>query len=110
MLKNWKSLTTQTFTDEIKKAKGLSVVFFWGDGCSSCKTAESDLHQIDDLFVEHAITRFSVDAKQDAELAADFGLASIPSFLFFKAGQPINKFNGYPGVGELRTAIISQLL
>ncbi len=65
-----------------------AVIDFYADWCGPCKTLSPI---IDELSVEYAgkIDIYKVDTEQEQELAAMFGIRSIPSILFIPMeGQP----------------------
>ena len=91
-------LTTQTFKDKVfnfeenkdwKFAGNLpALVDFYADWCGPCKMVAPILEE---LAVEYdgKLHIYKVDTEEQRELAAMFGIQSIPSLLFIpKEGQP----------------------
>jgi thioredoxin 1 len=84
------TITKNNFDEKI--ATGIVVVDFSATWCGPCKTMLpilEDLNNTNDNFIIHKI-----DVDSDREVAAKFGIKSIPTMLFFKDGQLITKKMG----------------
>ncbi|NSW44464.1 MAG: thioredoxin [Bacteroidales bacterium] len=65
-----------------------SIIDFYADWCSPCKMVAPILEELAKEY-EGKIDIFKVDTEAEQELAAVFGIRSIPSLLFIpKDGQP----------------------
>lgn len=74
--------------------KGLVVVDFYADWCGPCKKLGPVLEKLEK---EYKFKLIKVNTEQEQELSAEFGIMSIPSVVFFKAGEPVENFVGaYP--------------
>jgi thioredoxin len=91
-------LTTQTFKDKVfnfeenkdwKFAGNLpALVDFYADWCGPCKMVAPILEELAAEY-EGKLRIYKVDTEEQRELAAMFGIQSIPSLLFIpKEGQP----------------------
>ena len=91
-------LTTQTFRDKVfnyeenkdwKFAGNLpALVDFYADWCGPCKMVAPILEELADEY-DGKLHIYKVDTEQERDLAAMFGIQSIPSLLFIpKDGQP----------------------
>lgn len=82
------------FKDESVKeliASGQPVVIdFWAEWCGPCRMVSPI---IDELSAEYegrvAIGKYNVDEEND--LSAEYGIRNIPTILFFKGGQLVDK-------------------
>ena len=86
------NLTTASFDQAI--AQGTWLIDFWATWCAPCRMQGKliDDH-IDELAAIGAtVGKVNVDAEQ--ELAAQFGIMSIPTLLVFKNGQKVNESLG----------------
>ena len=69
------------------------VVDFWAEWCGPCKVLGPTLEKVAaDLEGAFELVKVDVDANQ--ELAAQFGIKSIPSVIAFKNGKPAAQFMG----------------
>lgn len=93
-------LTKKTFKKEVLEAKGAAMVDFYASWCGPCKAMAPI---IDDLAKEMAgkikIAKVSIEKEED--LASEYGVMSIPAFLFFKNGKVIEQANGMMTRGKL---------
>ena len=88
-----KSVTDQSFQDDVLGASGPVLVDFWAEWCGPCRMIAPILDQI---AVEHAgkvkITKLDVDA--NIKTASRFNVRSIPMLLFFKDGKVVDQIVG----------------
>lgn len=84
-------LTEQNFEDTIKD--GVVMVDFWAPWCGPCRMIAP---VIDSLAAQYAgkakICKVNTDEQQ--ELAAKFGIRSIPTIYFFKNGEKVDEMIG----------------
>lgn len=79
----------------------LYIVDFYADWCGPCKMLAPILEEID--FVD--VLKVNVDEHPD--LAAKFGIMSIPTLLFFKDGLEKRKEIGFRNIEEIKNIIES---
>lgn len=98
-------LTTQKFKDEVFdysvekewKFKGdkPAIIDFYADWCGPCKMVAPILEELSEEHPEVVI--YKVDTEVEQELAAVFGIRSIPSMLFIPVeGQPAMQAGALP--------------
>ena len=64
------------------------LIDFYADWCGPCKTLAPILEQLSEVF-EGKVDIYKIDTEAEQELAAAFGIRSIPSMLFCPMeGQP----------------------
>jgi len=64
------------------------IIDFYADWCGPCKIVAPILEELSEEY-EGKLDVYKVDTEQETELAAVFGIRSIPSLLFVpKEGQP----------------------
>ena len=71
----------------------LVLLDFWAVWCGPCKMIAPLLTQIAEEREDVVIGKVDVDSEM--ELAMQFGVASIPTLMVIKDGQPVNKAVGY---------------
>ena len=77
------SITDATFKEEIKQ--GISIVDFYADWCGPCKAVSPILERLAKEFAGKVkILKLNIDENQ--EIASEFGIRSIPTFISFKDG------------------------
>ncbi len=79
-------LTDKSFETDVLKAEGLTLVDFWAEWCGPCKMIAPALEEISqELGGKVKIAKLNID--ENPELAAQFGVRSIPTLMMFKAGE-----------------------
>lgn len=85
-------ITDQSF-DALLKENEVVVVDFWATWCGPCQMVGPIIEELAaDYAGRAAIGKCDVDA--NSELPAQFGVRNIPTILFFKKGELINKLVG----------------
>jgi thioredoxin 1 len=75
-----------TFESEVLKATGPVVVDFWAEWCGPCRMIGPALEEISGaLGGKVKIVKLNVD--ENPQIAAKYGIQSIPTLMIFKDGQ-----------------------
>ena len=95
MIKNSKKpveITNTNFNDFITKKK-YAMIDCWAAWCMPCRIIGPSIEKIAEEYGDTvAVGKLNVD--ENREVAAKFGIMSIPTILFFKDGQLIDKVVG----------------
>ena len=90
---NYVEVTDGTFDEEVLKSELPVLVDFWAVWCAPCRMIEPI---VEELAVEKKgklkIAKVNVDMNQ--EIAARFGIRSIPTLLVFKNGELVDQLIG----------------
>jgi thioredoxin 1 len=71
---------------------GFTLVDFWAEWCGPCKMIAPILEELDSEFDN--VEFYKVDADANTTLAAELGINSIPTVLFYKDGELVSTQNG----------------
>ncbi len=100
-------LTDENFQETIDKYP-LIVVDFWAEWCGPCKRMEPIIEQLAAEYSGKAVFgKMNVD--QNRRVPKKFGIASIPTMIFFKDGEPVDKQIGLAQTEELEKKLDSYL-
>jgi len=77
---------TETFLELTRDAAVPVLVDFWAPWCGPCKTAVPEVAQAARNLAGKALV-LKVNTEDNPELAAKYGVRSIPNFALFKDGQ-----------------------
>jgi thioredoxin 1 len=97
------TLTQANFSTEVLQSQEPILVDFWAEWCGPCKMLAPIL---DELATEYTgrvrIGKINIDEFQ--ELAAQYGIRSIPTLLLFKKGQVAEQLVGLRSKRDLKSS------
>lgn len=102
-----KTVTDSNFNEII--ASGMPVVVdFWATWCGPCRALAPVVAEIAEEYGGKAvIAKCNVDDSQD--LAVRFGIRSIPTLVFFKNGEAVDRIVGLSSKADIASRIDSLL-
>ena len=89
------------FNEETKG--GLQLVEFFADWCGFCTRQEPILEEMDKVWIGR------VNTDENRELAQKFSISSLPSFILFKDGNEVERFQGLHSKFDLMNIITKHL-
>ncbi len=88
--------------DEIIATDQMVMVDFWAEWCGPCKMIGPLVEELAGEFEGKAVIG-KLDVQENSQIPSRFGVRNIPTLLFFKNGQLVDK-----QVGVVPKAILSQ--
>ena len=94
------TVTGENFEKEVLQSKQPVLVDFWAEWCAPCRVIGPVVEELAADFEGIAkVAKLDIDA--NPEIAARFGVRSIPTLLFFKDGQVVDRSIGVVPQEEL---------
>ncbi len=87
-----KTFSEENFEEEVLKSEGTVLVDFYADWCGPCKAMSPIIDEIAEEVSNAKVGKVNVD--ESSELAMKYNVASIPTIMVFKNGQPSKTFVG----------------
>ncbi len=89
------STSQTTFKKDVLDKKGVVFVDFFAEWCGPCKMTGPIIEQLSEEKKDIAFLKVNVD--ENNELASQYSIFSIPTFVIFKDGQVVSQFSGAMG-------------
>lgn len=101
-----KEFTTENFNQEVLQSKLPVLVDFWAEWCGPCRMISPLIDELDVDYKDQAIIgKVNVDSESD--ISAKYGITSIPTLLFFKDGEVVDKHVGSASKSQLEEKLNS---
>lgn len=95
-------LNSNNFDDFVKK--GIVFVDFFAEWCMPCVMMAPIVEEISENFIDK-IKFGKVNVGDNEQLARKFNIGSIPNFIVFKEGKPVEQFVGAMDAEELENRL-----
>lgn len=86
------TVTSENF-ESLKNGQQPLVVDFWATWCGPCRMIAPVIAELAEKY-DGQIVVGKCDVEENDELAAEFGIRNIPTILFFKNGEVVDKMVG----------------
>ena len=101
------TITNENFST-LKNGNLPLVVDFWATWCGPCRMVSPIISELAEVYDGKAVVA-KCDVEENEDLAAEYGIRNIPTILFFKGGEVVNKLVGAQAKAKIDEAI-QQLL
>jgi thioredoxin 1 len=83
-------VTDSSFDELVIQSDKPVIVDFWAEWCGPCRMVGPIVKEISEDYTGKAIVA-KVDVDSNPQISAKFGIRNIPTILFFKGGQIVDK-------------------
>ena len=99
---------TQENFESLKNGDLPLVVDFWATWCGPCRIVAPIIAELAEEY-DGKLAVGKCDVEENEELAVEFGIRNIPTILFFKGGQVVDKLIGAQPKAKIEEKIQSLL-
>ena len=86
------TITTENF-ESYKNGELPLVVDLWATWCGPCRQIAPIISELAEVYAGKLVVG-KCDVEENDDIAMEFGVRNIPTILFFKGGQLVDKFVG----------------
>lgn len=97
-------LAQSEFDDKVANSSVPVLIDFWAEWCGPCKAIAPEVEKIAQEYAGR-VNVYKVDVDAEGELAAQFGIMSIPSLLIFKGGRVVDQIVGFTSKDNIAKAL-----
>lgn len=96
-------ITRDNFEETVRKAEGKVLLDFWATWCGPCRMIAPLVAEIAEENEDLTVGKIDVD--EEPQLAAQFGITSIPTLIVMEKGQPVATLVGYRPKADILKAL-----
>jgi thioredoxin 1 len=94
MADNVTAISDATFQEEVESNDGLTIVDFWAEWCGPCRMVAPVVEELANEYGDQGLKVAKLDVDQNPQTSARYGIRSIPTILFFKGGEVVDRVVG----------------
>ena len=98
------AITEANFENEVLKAKTPILVDFWAQWCAPCRAVAPILDELAAKYQDR-FTIAKVNVDETPNIAARCGILNIPTLIFFKGGEEVDRVIGLQPKSQLDAKI-----
>ena len=102
-------VTDQTFAEEVESGDGLAIVDFWAVWCQPCKIVAPIVEELAEQYGDRGLRVRKLDVDHNPRTASRFAVRSIPSVLFFKNGELVDRVIGAVPKPQFEEKVVQHL-
>ena len=95
-----KNIKSDEFKREVLQSNKPALIDFWAEWCAPCKKMEPVIAQLNEQFGNY-INFFKLNVDENAAVATEYSIRSIPTLFLFKNGEVVERVVGIVGKKEL---------
>lgn len=101
-------ITDANFEELVLKSDKPVLVDFWAEWCGPCRMVGPVVEELATEYQGKAVIG-KVNVDHNSEISAKFGIRNIPTLLYFKNGQVVDKQVGVAPKGTLAAKLDAQM-
>ncbi len=99
----------ENFKQEVEEGKGLVLVDFFAPWCGPCKLMLPIIGELIQDNKDKAVKIGELNVDENQEIAGEYNVMGIPTFILFKEGKIIEQITGYQSKDFLQELIDKNL-
>jgi thioredoxin 1 len=101
------TINDENFITEIQTHVGVALVDFGATWCAPCQALAPTIEELADDWADKGVKIAKCDIDEASDLAAQFGIMSVPTIVFFKDGEKMETLLGNQPKAALQSKIES---
>ena len=97
-------VTDSNFQDVVINSPKPVLVDFWAEWCGPCRMVAPVVKELSEDYKDQIVVA-KMDGDSNKEVPAQFGIRNIPTILFFKGGEVVDKQIGAVPKGNLENKL-----
>ena len=109
MVDSYINVTSEDFAEKVLNAPHMVIVNFSAEWSSSCQILDPEFAAISNEY-QGRVTFAKLNVDQNEQLTSQWNVDGVPTLVFFKGGQEINRIKGIVMRDKLRRQVEGTLL